>query len=323
MDLPSAAPISALRSRRRWTTASSIPQGRVADGEERLEPRGVVTIGEHLLGAVDRHRLGVRDQAAHTEFQLAGLLHRALRQCPRRRHLRADRQRRPPPPARRRAPAPSPRAPESRTRRRWPRRRRCSSGSSRRFVTWAWIGRRLAGHASSSSPSGSRRGAGPPPPAPSSPGSARAHFQRPSRAAALGRRSAAPAPPRTCAIGSGAWAWSIACPTNSSIVSKSAAGVESISGTRCRRRPPRTVPGRAGRRCEIMPSAGSSSAKPSRLTRCSIEQTNASSRWSGSGSGLFTGGLSTSRVDIIVAVAPASTGAPGDGQRYGDFRQHV
>ncbi len=59
---------------------------RVRRAEERLRPRRVVAVDEHLLGAVHRQRLGVGDEAVDRELEVAALLDRALRH-----HARAGR----------------------------------------------------------------------------------------------------------------------------------------------------------------------------------------------------------------------------------------
>ena len=56
------------------------PARSIGGGEERLRPGRVVAIHERCLGAVDRHRLGVRGEAGHADAQLFRLLDRALEQ---------------------------------------------------------------------------------------------------------------------------------------------------------------------------------------------------------------------------------------------------
>ena len=65
----------------------------VGGAEERLRPRRVVAVDEDLLGAVDGQRLGVGDEPADRELQIAPLLDRALGHHARATGLRADEQR--------------------------------------------------------------------------------------------------------------------------------------------------------------------------------------------------------------------------------------
>ncbi len=60
--------------------------------EERLRPRRVVTVREHALRAVHGERLGVGDEAANRELEIAALLHCALRHHSGPARLRADEQ---------------------------------------------------------------------------------------------------------------------------------------------------------------------------------------------------------------------------------------
>ena len=66
---------------------------RVGGAEERLRPRRVVAVDEDGLGAVDRQRLRVRDEAADRELEVAPLLDRALGHHARAARLRADEER--------------------------------------------------------------------------------------------------------------------------------------------------------------------------------------------------------------------------------------
>ena len=63
---------------------------RVRRAEERLRPGRVVAVDEHRLGAVDGERLGVGDEAADRELEVASLLNRALRHHAGATGLRAD-----------------------------------------------------------------------------------------------------------------------------------------------------------------------------------------------------------------------------------------
>ena len=56
------------------------PRDAYASCEERLRPGRVVSVDEDRLGAVDRERLGVGDEALDRELKVPPLLHRALRQ---------------------------------------------------------------------------------------------------------------------------------------------------------------------------------------------------------------------------------------------------
>ena len=115
------------------------PREAYADAEERLRPRRVVAVDEDRLGAVDRERLGVGDEAVDGELEVPPLLDRALRH-----HARAGRS------ASRRG-ARSRSAARSGRRRRSSRARRTraraasaasaasSAGFSFRFVTCAWF----------------------------------------------------------------------------------------------------------------------------------------------------------------------------------------
>ena len=65
----------------------------VRRAQERLRPRRVVAVDEDGLGAVDGERLGVGDEPADRELEVAALLDRALRHHARPPGLRADEQR--------------------------------------------------------------------------------------------------------------------------------------------------------------------------------------------------------------------------------------
>ena len=69
------------------------PARGVRRAEESLRPRRVVAVHEHLLRAVDRQRLGVRDETADRELEVAPLLDRALRHHSRPAGLGADEER--------------------------------------------------------------------------------------------------------------------------------------------------------------------------------------------------------------------------------------
>jgi len=62
----------------------------IGRSEESLGPGGVVTVDEHGLGAIDRHRFGICGDAAHAELQLCGFFQRALRDHAAAAGLRAD-----------------------------------------------------------------------------------------------------------------------------------------------------------------------------------------------------------------------------------------
>ena len=65
----------------------------VGGAEERLRPGRVVAVDEDLLGAVDRQRLGVGDEAVDRELEVAPLLDRALGHHAGPARLRADEER--------------------------------------------------------------------------------------------------------------------------------------------------------------------------------------------------------------------------------------
>ena len=69
------------------------PRDAYAAPEERLRPRRVVAVDEDRLRAVHRQRLGVRDEAADRELEVASLLDGALRHHAGPARLRADEQR--------------------------------------------------------------------------------------------------------------------------------------------------------------------------------------------------------------------------------------
>ena len=103
--------------------------GGVGGAEERLRPRRVVAVDEDGLGAVDRERLGVGDEAADRELQVPPLLDRALRHARRGGRSASRRGARSRSAARTGRRRPSSRSRRSRGARPRPRRRRAAPGS--------------------------------------------------------------------------------------------------------------------------------------------------------------------------------------------------